>query len=82
MLVGCRRYGPDIQVRISVVNKDFNKPGVFLTFTSTLAGYLDLDSMIIIEYNGSKKVGESTTVLVNGSAQIAMIKGMTKINNN
>ena len=64
-----------------VVNKDFNKPGVFLTFTSTLAGYLDLDSMIIIEYNGSKKVGESTTVLVNGSAQILMIKGMTKINN-
>ena len=64
-----------------VVNKDFNKPGVFLTFTSTLAGYLNLDSMIIIEYNGSKKVGESTTVLVNGSAQILMIKGMTKINN-
>lgn len=62
-----------------VVNKDFTKPGVFLTFTSLYAGYINLDSMILMEYNGSKKVGKSTTVLVNGSAEIAMIKGMTKI---
>lgn len=62
-----------------VVNKDFTKPGVFLTFTSAYAGYINLDSMILMEYNGSKKVGKSTTVLVNGSAEIAMIKGMTKI---
>ena len=61
------------------VNKDFTKPGVFLTFTSPYAGYINLDSMILMEYNGSKKVGKSTTVLVNGSAEIAMIKGMTKI---
>ena len=62
-----------------IVNKDFNKPGVFLTFTSTLAGYINLDSMIILEYNGTKRVGVSTTLLVNGSAKIESIKGMTKI---
>ena len=61
------------------ITKDTAQPGTYLTFTPTYGYFFNTDSFVIIEYDGNHEVGKSTTLKVNGSAEIPYIKGMKKI---
>lgn len=61
------------------IAKDTSKQGVYLTFTPSYGVFFNTDSFVIVEYDGNDEVGKSTTLKVNGSAEIPYIKGMKKI---